>query len=104
MLRNEVTRFLDGSEAQRLLGDSPVYHETDAGLIESISTINRIRYAAPSRVPSSVLAAAAETGFYISRVPVLMEGRIELLQYLRQQSICNDYHRYGNLGDRVRSE
>jgi RHH-type proline utilization regulon transcriptional repressor/proline dehydrogenase/delta 1-pyrroline-5-carboxylate dehydrogenase len=103
-LRNGVTRFLDGSEGRRFLGDSPVYHEADAGLIESIPTIDRIRYAAPSRVASTVFAAAAETGFYISREPVLMEGRIELLQYLRQQSICNEYHRYGNLGDRARGE
>ena len=30
-----------------------------------------------------------------------MEGRIELLQYFRQQSVCDNYHRYGNLGDRA---
>jgi RHH-type proline utilization regulon transcriptional repressor/proline dehydrogenase/delta 1-pyrroline-5-carboxylate dehydrogenase len=44
---------------------------------------------------------AAETGFYIARTPVMMDGRIELLQYYRQQSICNNYHRYGNLGERA---
>jgi RHH-type proline utilization regulon transcriptional repressor/proline dehydrogenase/delta 1-pyrroline-5-carboxylate dehydrogenase len=48
-----------------------------------------------------VFAAAAETGFYIARAPVLMEGRIELLQYYRQQSVCTNYHRYGNLGFRA---
>ena len=32
--------------------------------------------------------------------PVLAEGRIELLWYLREQSISHDYHRYGNLGPR----
>jgi RHH-type proline utilization regulon transcriptional repressor/proline dehydrogenase/delta 1-pyrroline-5-carboxylate dehydrogenase len=32
---------------------------------------------------------------------VRMEGRIELLHYYRQQSICHDYHRYGNLGERA---
>jgi RHH-type proline utilization regulon transcriptional repressor/proline dehydrogenase/delta 1-pyrroline-5-carboxylate dehydrogenase len=30
----------------------------------------------------------------------MMEGRIELLQYYRQQSVCTNYHRYGNLGSR----
>ncbi len=63
--------------------------------------IDRIRYAAPERVPRDVYSAAAETGFYIARAPVLMDGRIELLQYYRQQSICDNYHRYGNLGDRA---
>ena len=33
-------------------------------------------------------------------MPVVAEGRIELLWYLREQSISDDYHRYGNLGDR----
>jgi RHH-type proline utilization regulon transcriptional repressor/proline dehydrogenase/delta 1-pyrroline-5-carboxylate dehydrogenase len=48
-----------------------------------------------------VLTAAATTGFYIARSPVLMEGRIEMLHYIVNQSICDDYHRYGNLGDRA---
>ena len=52
-------------------------------------------------MPQTVFEAAATTGFYIARAPVLMEGRIELLHYLVNQSICDDYHRYGNLGDRA---
>jgi RHH-type proline utilization regulon transcriptional repressor/proline dehydrogenase/delta 1-pyrroline-5-carboxylate dehydrogenase len=32
---------------------------------------------------------------------VLAEGRLELLWYLREQSISHDYHRYGNLGLRA---
>jgi RHH-type proline utilization regulon transcriptional repressor/proline dehydrogenase/delta 1-pyrroline-5-carboxylate dehydrogenase len=62
--------------------------------------MDRIRYAAPDRVPPAVFKAAAETGFYISRTPVMIDGRLELLQYYQQQSICNNYHRYGNLGER----
>jgi RHH-type proline utilization regulon transcriptional repressor/proline dehydrogenase/delta 1-pyrroline-5-carboxylate dehydrogenase len=30
----------------------------------------------------------------------LMEGRVELLQYLQEQAVCNSYHPYGNLGER----
>ena len=30
-----------------------------------------------------------------------LEGSIELLQYYQQQSICHNYHRYGNLGERA---
>jgi RHH-type proline utilization regulon transcriptional repressor/proline dehydrogenase/delta 1-pyrroline-5-carboxylate dehydrogenase len=30
-----------------------------------------------------------------------MDGRIELLQYYRQQSVCTNYNRYGNLGFRA---
>jgi RHH-type proline utilization regulon transcriptional repressor/proline dehydrogenase/delta 1-pyrroline-5-carboxylate dehydrogenase len=66
-----------------------------------ISEIDRIRFAAHDRVPAIIFEAAAERGFYISRTPVYMDGRIELLQYFQQQSICDNYHRYGNLGERA---
>ena len=75
--------------------------ESDAQLAARIATVGRLRYAAPDRVPAEIFAAAAQTGAYIARTPVYMEGRIELLQYLRQQAICNNYHRYGNLGERA---
>ena len=63
--------------------------------------MDRLRYAAPDRVPQSVYAAAAPEGRYIAAAPVLMEGRLELLHYLINQSICHAYHRYGNLGVRA---
>jgi RHH-type proline utilization regulon transcriptional repressor/proline dehydrogenase/delta 1-pyrroline-5-carboxylate dehydrogenase len=96
-----AARFLYGPEGRRLTGRDPVFQETDEELIAGLPTIDRIRYAAPDRVPREVFAAAAEIGFYIARSPVVMEGRIELLQYYRQQSVCTNYHRYGNLGFRA---
>ncbi|MGD8291744.1 MAG: bifunctional proline dehydrogenase/L-glutamate gamma-semialdehyde dehydrogenase, partial [Desulfobacterales bacterium] len=98
---NRVTRFLTSTAGRGLIGNVPVVYEQDEDLIKTIPKIDRIRYAAPVRVPQDVLSAAAKTGFYIARTPVMMDGRIELLQYYRQQSICNNYHRYGNLGERV---
>jgi len=99
-LINPVTAFLGSGNGRRLTDDSQIVREDDEGLISAIGNLNRIRYAAPHRVPQAVAAAAAATGYYIARDPVLMEGRIELLHYLHQQSISDDYHRYGNLGDR----
>ena len=96
-----AVRFLHGPEGGRLTARAPVVRETDPELIAAIPSVDRIRYAAPDRVPPELFAAAAETGFYIARTPVVMEGRIELLQYYRQQSVCTNYHRYGNLGDRA---
>jgi RHH-type proline utilization regulon transcriptional repressor/proline dehydrogenase/delta 1-pyrroline-5-carboxylate dehydrogenase len=29
-----------------------------------------------------------------------MDGRIELLHYIQEQSVSHNYHRYGNLGER----
>jgi RHH-type proline utilization regulon transcriptional repressor/proline dehydrogenase/delta 1-pyrroline-5-carboxylate dehydrogenase len=100
-LATSTTRFLETKEGLRLIGENPVVYETDEQLIKQLPEVDRIRYAAPERVPQKVLKAAAETGFYIARTPVRMDGRIELLQYYRQQSICNNYHRYGNLGERA---
>ncbi len=75
--------------------------ETDAALVEAIAAgqIERLRYAAPERIPTQVLVAANARGVHVARAPVLSEGRIELLWYLREQSISHDYHRYGNLGE-----
>lgn len=60
----------------------------------------RLRYAAPERVPAAMFEAVRRSGRYLARAPVLMEGRIELLWYLREQSISHDYHRYGNPGEK----
>jgi len=100
-MNGAVTRFLQGKEGRRLIGDDPVFNEPDDRLLKSIPKVDRIRYAAPDRVPRAVFQAAAESGFYISRTPVMMDGRLELVQYYQQQSISNNYHRYGNLGDRT---
>jgi RHH-type proline utilization regulon transcriptional repressor/proline dehydrogenase/delta 1-pyrroline-5-carboxylate dehydrogenase len=100
-LNNQVTSFLHTGEGRQFVGGDPHFYELDQELIKIIPKVDRIRYAAPERVPQKLYSAAAETGFYIARAPVMMDGRLELLQYYRQQSICDNYHRYGNLGDRV---
>jgi RHH-type proline utilization regulon transcriptional repressor/proline dehydrogenase/delta 1-pyrroline-5-carboxylate dehydrogenase len=100
-LDNQITDFLKSIHGKRFLGGIAVKEQSDRELIAVIPQIQRIRYAAPDRVPYEVSAAAADTGFYISRIPVMMEGRIELLQYFQEQSVCNNYHRYGNLGERA---
>ncbi len=100
-VENEVTAFLRSVPGRRLLGKTPVLIQSDADLIRTLPDLGRIRYARPERVPAEVFEAAARSGFFIARAPVLMEGRIELLHYLRQQSISHTYHRYGNLGERA---
>jgi len=76
--------------------------ESDAELAERVRAgeTERVRFAAPERVPATVFRAAAESGVYLARAPVLVAGRVELLWYVREQSISIDYHRYGNLSVR----
>ena len=100
-LDNPVLDFLASEDGRRYLDGATAHAESEQDVIQAIPAIQRIRYAAPDRVPQTVFEAAATTGFYIARAPVLMEGRIELLHYLVNQSICDDYHRYGNLGERA---
>jgi RHH-type proline utilization regulon transcriptional repressor/proline dehydrogenase/delta 1-pyrroline-5-carboxylate dehydrogenase len=83
--------------------------EDDAALAEAIRAgrVARVRYAGPERVPPAVRQAAANALQYVADTPVSLCGRVELLWYLREQSISHVYHRYGNLGiraDEPRSE
>ena len=63
--------------------------------------VRGLRFADAERVAPTLAAAAARVGLYIAADSVLGIGRIELLHYLREQSLCIDYHRYGNLGMRA---
>ncbi|QDU28765.1 1-pyrroline-5-carboxylate dehydrogenase 1 [Anatilimnocola aggregata] len=77
--------------------------ETDDDLIRNLEQVPdvRLRYSCRERVPLAVRQAAAQVGRWIADVPVVSEGLIELLWYVREQSISYDYHRYGNLGTRA---
>jgi RHH-type proline utilization regulon transcriptional repressor/proline dehydrogenase/delta 1-pyrroline-5-carboxylate dehydrogenase len=83
--------------------------ETDAQLAQAIGEgqVDRVRYSAPDRASLEVLQAGNAANGCVVAVPVSAEGRLELLWYVREQSISTDYHRYGNLGlraDEPRSE
>ncbi|MCB1208913.1 MAG: aldehyde dehydrogenase family protein, partial [Verrucomicrobiales bacterium] len=77
--------------------------ESDAELCDAIHrhATDRVRYAAPERVPLDVRRAAATRHVFIADAPVLADGRIELLWYVQEQSLSFDYHRFGNLGVRA---
>jgi len=77
--------------------------ESDAELARAIQShqADRVRYAAPGRVPLEVRTAAAEVLQYIADTPPLAHGRVELLWYFQEQSLSHLYHRYGNLGLRA---
>ncbi len=77
--------------------------ETDEQLAQGILNrrVDRVRYAAPQRVPLEVLRAGNEANGCVVSAPVSAEGRLELVWYVREQSISIDYHRYGNLGLRA---
>ena len=77
--------------------------ETDEQLGDAIGqlAVDRLRYAASDRVPRIVRQAANQHQVYVADTPVLSEGRIELIWYVREKSLSFDFHRYGNLGARA---
>ena len=87
-------------------GNIEFVEETDEELITAIQEgqVDRVRYASESCVPISVREAADAQFVYVADEPVNSHGRIELLWYVREQSVCSDYHRYGNLGFRAEEE
>jgi RHH-type transcriptional regulator, proline utilization regulon repressor / proline dehydrogenase / delta 1-pyrroline-5-carboxylate dehydrogenase len=86
-------------------GDMEFLQESDAELITAIQRhqVDRIRYAHRD-VPRPIRKAADEEFVYVADSPVTPLGRVELLWYIREQSLCIDYHRYGNLGFRAGEE
>ena len=91
------------STADFLPGWVDPIEETDDQLAERIAEghVNRLRFMSRSRITSPVEVACAE--YFVTTIdePVMLEGRIECLRYLDEQSISHDYHRYGNLGRRA---
>ena len=83
--------------------DIEFVEESDLELAVAIEDgrARRVRYAAPDRVPEVIRQTANLNDCYVADEPVLTEGRIELLWYLEEQSISDNYHRYGNLGNRT---
>ena len=80
--------------------------EADDALIEAITAgeTDRVRYAAPDRIADTVRYPAAESCLYLADAPVSAHGRLELLWYFEEQSISDNYHRYGNLGARSQED
>ena len=99
-LKNSASEFLAGPEGKRLCGSVNFCTESDKELSGRLAEIDRVRYAHPGRVPRKIHKVAARLGRHISHHVPLIEGRIEMLRYLREQSLSVDYHRYGNLGER----
>lgn len=71
-------------------------YENDQSFMLNLSQYERIRTCSPD-LPESVYRAAASAGIHIASAKPVVEGRVELLHYLREQSISYEYHRYGNI-------
>jgi RHH-type proline utilization regulon transcriptional repressor/proline dehydrogenase/delta 1-pyrroline-5-carboxylate dehydrogenase len=74
--------------------------EEQTAIVPRLSDFERIRFASPAALDAPLAEAAAEQGIYLATSPPLMDARLELTLYFREQCISHSYHRYGNLGSR----
>lgn len=88
---------------QELLKQFPhftVYIESQSDFIKRIQEDRFKRIRLLTTPNPDLQAALAEAVCNVVSSPVLANGRLELLHYLREVSLSFDYHRYGNLGIR----
>jgi len=76
--------------------DFQIIVQTEAEFLIEMDKYERIRTCSSS-LQYEYYKKAAETGLYIANVQPLIEGRLELLHYLKEQSIAFEYHRYGSI-------
>lgn len=82
---------------QTLFGKNVVMKvESDEAFLASMNDYERIRTCSRN-LPMSYYRRAAELGLYIATAQPVVEGRLELLHYLKEQSISFEYHRYGSI-------
>lgn len=75
------------------------YHlivQDEASFLEEMDLYERVRTCSPN-LSDAFYKRAAELGKHIATAPVLIEGRLELLNYLKEQSVSYEYHRYGSI-------
>ena len=75
--------------------DGSVKKEDLSAFCDSIKDYERVRIISQT-VPDEVFEAAAKCDRYISLSAPVRNGRIELALYIKEQSISNEYHRYGS--------
>lgn len=72
-----------------------VKKEDLAAFCTSMKRYERVRTISTA-VPDEVFEAAARNDMYIAQALPVKNGRIELAHYIKEQSIANEYHRYGS--------
>ena len=79
--------------AEKLTGK--LKKESLSDFCNHIKNYERVRTISKN-VPDAVFEAAAQCDKYIAQSLPVKNGRIELALYIKEQSIANEYHRYGS--------
>lgn len=78
--------------------DGELVIQSDLEFLDELGLYDRVR-SCSCALPLDVFKRAASLGKYIATAKPLSEGRLELLHYLKEQSITYEYHRYGSISE-----
>jgi RHH-type proline utilization regulon transcriptional repressor/proline dehydrogenase/delta 1-pyrroline-5-carboxylate dehydrogenase len=70
--------------------------QREQSFIRNMHKYERIRTCSRD-LSDAFYAKAAKLGKHIANNKPLIEGRLELMHYLKEQSIASEYHRYGSI-------
>lgn len=87
----------DRSQALSLTG-CKLKQESFEEFIKNMSSYERIRTCSAD-IPMEMYETAARTNKYIATAPPVKDGRVELIHYIKEQSITFEYHRYGSISE-----
>ena len=97
---SEAIAFLFENRDTLLKSTDFITRENEKDFVKCFPDVERIIYSDLNKVSGFVFTEAAKIAKFIVRQKPMMEGRLELLNYLKEQTISYSYHRYGNLGAR----
>jgi len=97
LLGTPLTVSIDPAMKELVAGiDLTVIPEKFEDFLTSLGNYERVRVI-NENVPEELLKVAANADKYIARGKPLDCGRFELLNYIKEQSIAFEYHRYGSI-------
>lgn len=82
-----------------LYGSTNIKIQQEEAFLADMEKYERIRTCSAA-LSEAVYRRAAQLGKYIATSSPLCEGRVELLHYLKEQSIAYEYHRYGSITEK----
>ncbi len=85
--------------ALKMISGCKITLQSENEFIESMEKYERVRTCTPD-LSIEIYKKAAKLGKYIATQKPLIEGRLELLHYLKEQSIAFEYHRYGSITEK----
>ncbi|MEI8086121.1 MAG: aldehyde dehydrogenase family protein, partial [Paludibacter sp.] len=102
--KTPITLSMNGNEKQlqslKNNNNSEYNHieQTESEFLKDMKKYERVRTCS-SALSKEFYEHAAQLGKHIATAKPLTEGRVELLHYLKEQSISFEYHRYGSITD-----